>query len=302
MTKLSFIKLDIEIMNDSKIKMIRKMPDGAKLFELWIGLLCLGMKSGRPGCVEIGDGIPFNARMLSAELDIPESTIEFGLQTFTDLRMIERFDDYTYFLTNFEKHQELEKIEIKRINERDRKRKYREKVKLLSHGTVQGQDADETNCPAVDIDTDTEEEKEKEEEINIVKKTPKAELAAQSKKNTIIPQKESELYQSIWKTFLSKNDNQFTDYPKEGKAVKALIKKAETRFPDDPKGFIKTAIEKYFELIQGNDKYWSKHPFIPSRLNSSGVWDSLLVEMQQEQFEPTMPDLENMEDYSEIIF
>jgi len=66
MAKLSFIKLDIEIMNDSKIKMIRKMPDGAKLFELWIGLLCLGMKSGRPGCVEIGDGIPFSARMLSA--------------------------------------------------------------------------------------------------------------------------------------------------------------------------------------------------------------------------------------------
>ena len=39
MTKLSFIKLDIEIMNDSKIKMIRKMPDGAKLFELWIEYL-----------------------------------------------------------------------------------------------------------------------------------------------------------------------------------------------------------------------------------------------------------------------
>ena len=154
MAKLQFIKLDIEIMNDSKIKMIRKMPDGAKLFELWIGLLCLGMKSGRPGCVEIGDGLPFNVRMLSAELDIPETTIELGLKTFTELRMIEQFDDSTFFLSNFEKHQELEKIEIKKINERDRKRKYRDKIKRLSHVTGQGRDGDGTKCPTVDIDID----------------------------------------------------------------------------------------------------------------------------------------------------
>ena len=166
MAKLQFIKLDIEIMNDSKIKMIRKMPDGAKLFELWIGLLCLGMKSGRPGCVEIGDGLPFNSRMLSAELDIPETTIELGLQTFSDLRMIEQFEDSTYFLSNFEKHQELEKIEIKRINERDRKRKYRDKVKLLSHGTGQGQDGDGTKCPTVDKDIDIDKEEDKDQYKN----------------------------------------------------------------------------------------------------------------------------------------
>ena len=160
MTKLSFIKLDIEIMNDSKIKMIRKMPDGAKLFELWIGLLCLGMKSGRPGCVEIGDGIPFTARMLSAELDISENTIELGLKTFIELRMIEQFDDSTFFLSNFEKHQELEKIEIKKVNERDRKRRYRDKVKQLSQVTGRGQDGDRTKCPTIDIDIDKDIDKD----------------------------------------------------------------------------------------------------------------------------------------------
>ncbi len=165
MTKLSFIKLDIEIMNDSKIKMIRKMPDGSKLFELWIGLMCLGMKSGKPGCIEIGDGIPFTARMLSAELDIPENTIELGLQTFTELRMIENLEDSTIFLSNFEKHQELDKIEIKRINERERKQKYRDKIKLLSHGTGQGQDMDRTFCPAVDKEEDIDIDKEEDKEI-----------------------------------------------------------------------------------------------------------------------------------------
>ncbi len=130
-----------------------------------------------------------------------------------------------------------------------------------------------------DIDSkETLQDIDKDKDSNIVK-TPKAELAAQN---------ESSLYQSIWKTFLSKNNKQFTDYGKEGKAVKGLIKKAETRFPDDPAGFIKAAIETYFDLIRGNDKYWNKHPFIPSRLNSSGVWDSLLVEMknQEEESQP----------------
>lgn len=163
MTKLSFIKLDIEIMNDSKIKLIRKMPDGPKLFELWIGLMCLGMKSGKPGCIEIGDGIPFTSRMLSAELDIPENTIELGLQIFHELRMIENLEDSTIFLSNFEKHQELEKIEIKRINERERKRAYRDKIKLLSQGTGQGQDGDSTKCPVLDEETDIH----KEEDIEI---------------------------------------------------------------------------------------------------------------------------------------
>lgn len=117
-------------------------------------------------------------------------------------------------------------------------------------------------------------EKRKEEEINTVEKTSKAELSAQ---------KESSLYNSIWKTFLSKNDNQFTDYPKEGKAVNALIKKAETRFPEDPGSFIQLAIETYYNLINGNDKFWNKHPFIPSSLNSSGIWDRVLVEMKEQE-------------------
>ena len=286
MTKLSFIKLDIEIMNDSKIKMIRKMPDGAKLFELWIGLLCLGMKSGRPGCVEIGDGIPFNARMLSAELDIPESTIEFGLQTFTDLRMIERFDDYTYFLTNFEKHQELEKIEIKRINERDRKRRYRDKIKLLSHGTGQGQDADETNCPVVDIDTDTEEEREEDKEkYNILQ--PPAKI-------------EKSLHKIIESIFLSKNNDNFDNYKKEGMSIKGIITKAEKR--ENPDIFIQELIEKFYDLtINGND-FWKGQPFLPSALNASGIFARVEKQIQVEEFEPTEPDYENMEDYEEIIF
>jgi len=108
---LSFIKLDINIMDDTKIKIIRKMPDGSKLFELWIGILCLAMKSSRAGTLEIGQGIPFTDEVLSDHLDIPLKTVRLGLQTFRKFNMIEVWQDGTIFISNFEKHQMLDKIE-----------------------------------------------------------------------------------------------------------------------------------------------------------------------------------------------
>ena len=107
---LSFIKLDINILNDSKIKFIRKMPDGDKILVLWLGLLCLGMKSGEPGVVEIGDGIPFTAETLSIELDIQLNTVKLGLETFVKFKMLEIWKNKELFIVNFEKHQALGKI------------------------------------------------------------------------------------------------------------------------------------------------------------------------------------------------
>jgi len=126
---LSFIKLDINIMNDTKIKLIRKMPDGAKMFELWIGILCLAMKSGRSGVLEIGDGIPFNDETLAIELDIDLPVIRMGLEIFKKFKMIEYFENEEIYLVNFEKHQQLGKIERNNQLNRERVARHREKTK-----------------------------------------------------------------------------------------------------------------------------------------------------------------------------
>lgn len=118
-------------MNDTKIKLIRKMPDGPRLFELWIGILCLAMKSGRVGMLEIGDGIPFTDETLSIELDIAIPIVRLGLETFAKLKMIERFDNEEIYLTNFEKHQKLERIEHNNRLNRERVKKHRNKIKSV---------------------------------------------------------------------------------------------------------------------------------------------------------------------------
>lgn len=123
-------------MDDTKIKAIRKMPEGSKIFKLWIGVLCLAMKSGRTGCVEIGDGISFNAETLSNHFGIDIMTVTLALQTFERFKMIELFEDGTIFIKNFEKHQQLDKINENLEKTRKRVEKFRKKQKLLGNGVT----------------------------------------------------------------------------------------------------------------------------------------------------------------------
>lgn len=150
---LSFIKLDINIMDDSKMKFIVKLPDGDKLFRLWIGLLCLAMKSGRPGIVEIGNQIPFTTEMLANHFDIELNTVKLALDTFQTFKMIEFWDDGTMFICNFVQHQQLDKIEKSKEVSRLSSKRYREKIKLLGDGHV-------TVSDETDKDIDKEKDKE----------------------------------------------------------------------------------------------------------------------------------------------
>lgn len=140
-------------MDDSKMKFIVKLPDGDKLFRLWIGLLCLAMKSGRPGIVEIGNQIPFTTEMLANHFDIELNTVKLALDTFQRFKMIEFWDDGTMFICNFVQHQQLDKIEKSKEVSRLSSKRYREKIKLLGDGHV-------TVSDETDKDIDKEKDKE----------------------------------------------------------------------------------------------------------------------------------------------
>lgn len=86
------------------------------------------------------------------------------------------------------------------------------------------------------------------------------------------------LYKSIEAAFLSKT-GKFTNYPKEGKSIKGLIKKAENWAPDDPGTFIKGMITRYYEE-RINDKFIGKQPFTPSALNSDWLFDRMMIPLE----------------------
>jgi predicted phage replisome organizer len=133
---ISWIKLDINILDDAKIKIIRSHPDGNSIVILWIGLLCLAMKSARPGIIEISNGLPYTVDDLANAFGIEKKTVELGLVLFRKYQMIDVFDGNTIEVVNFSKHQSIEEIERKRDLTRTRVKRYREKLKcnaLLTH-------------------------------------------------------------------------------------------------------------------------------------------------------------------------
>jgi hypothetical protein len=91
------------------------------------------------------------------------------------------------------------------------------------------------------------------------------------------------LFKMIEAAFLSKNDDKFSNYGKEGKAINGLIAKAKARAPDGEAAFLVSMLDGFWKLKCSSDKFWHGQPFLPSALNASGIWDRVLETMRNEE-------------------
>lgn len=128
MLDISWLKLDIHILDNKKIKLIRKYPGGDSLFTLWIGLLCLAMKSDKPGYIFISTDIPYEVSELANILELEIKTVELGLQLFKRFRMIDILVNGIIEVVDFNIIQDIDKIENRRERDRIRQQKYRQKA------------------------------------------------------------------------------------------------------------------------------------------------------------------------------
>jgi hypothetical protein len=94
---------------------------------------------------------------------------------------------------------------------------------------------------------------------------------------------ETSFYQRVWKGFLSKNGDKFTDYGKEGKATHGLIAKAEARDKEHAEDLLISVCAAFWKLKCGTDKFWQGQPFLPSALNSSSIWDRVIETMRSQE-------------------
>jgi predicted phage replisome organizer len=167
---ISWIKLDINILDDAKIKIIRSHPNGDSVVLLWIGLLCLAMKSSRPGTIEISDGLPYTVDDLSNLFNIEKKTVEMGLALFVKYRMVETFEGGSIEVINFSKHQKLDEIERKRELTRARTVKYRELLRIGDAGVTRRG----VTVTLTDLDLDLDKDLDKEKKENKEKKEKKS--------------------------------------------------------------------------------------------------------------------------------
>jgi len=87
------------------------------------------------------------------------------------------------------------------------------------------------------------------------------------------------LHNIVKEIFLSKNNNSFDNYAKEGSAIKSIISKSNNR--ENPEEFLKSLLSTYYELTTGNDNFWNGQPFLPSILNANAIFPRVVKQLEK---------------------
>lgn len=162
---VKWIKLNTDMFNDDKIKLIESMPEADSILIVWIKLLAQAGKTNASGYIYLNENFPYNEEMLATLFNRKLSTVRMALKVLSQFGMIDIDERDFIAITNWEKHQNLDGLEKIREQERLRKQKQRAKQKQLELGLKdQSRDSHGTVTPshATDIELELEREKERE--------------------------------------------------------------------------------------------------------------------------------------------
>lgn len=159
MSDIKWIKITTDMFEDEKIDFISSLPEADAIIVIWIRLLALAGKCNAGGYVFLTEKIPYTDEMLAHKFKKQLNTIKLALETFRRLEMIE-MDEHGIFLPNWEKHQEVEKLDKIREQTRLRVAEYRNKKRLElleSNVTVTG-DVTQGNATEQELDIELDKE------------------------------------------------------------------------------------------------------------------------------------------------
>ena len=137
MSEVKWIKIVTDIFDDEKILLIESMPDADSLIVIWFKLLCLAGKNNNNGVFLLNDRIHYTDEMFATIFRRNLNTVRLALKTFQQFGMIEIINN-TVTIPNWEKHQQLDALEMAREATRKRVARHREKQKLLASGNATG--------------------------------------------------------------------------------------------------------------------------------------------------------------------
>lgn len=268
--EVKWIKISVDIFDDEKIRIIESMPEGDALVVMWFKLIALAGKTNAGGMIYLTRDIPYTLDSLAVLMRKPPNLVKLAIETFNKFGMIEIVDSFIE-LVNWEKYQNQAALDELRKKTAERVKQYRLR-KLQSKNDQYNVTCNVTETlhecygNALDIDDiDKDKDKEKKEKKKKEKeKTPTA-LALKAPESKELYNKIKESFESIY--------GDFSDYAKEGAAIKRIIK-----LTKGDSNAIKQMIEAFWRLTKSPDKFWSKQPFLPSCLASGGIWDRVKLE------------------------
>ena len=157
MTDVKWIKIVVNIFDDDKIKLIEALPDGDSIIVCWFKLLCLAGQKNNFGILMLNDRIAYTDEMLATVFRRPLQTVRLALETFEQFGMVEIVNG-AITIPNWEKHQNLDKLQELREYNRLAQQKSRAKRKEL----LAVNDMSMTSQSRQDTDIDIEKDIDKE--------------------------------------------------------------------------------------------------------------------------------------------
>lgn len=156
MADVKWIKIMTDIFDNRKIKQIEKLPDADAIIIIWFKILCLAGNLNENGLITLTEDVPYTDEMLANEFNKPINTIRLALEVFQKFKMIEIINDI-YCVSNWEKYQNVDRLEKIREQTRKRVAQHRERQKqlTLSESNVTC-NVTVTQCNATDKDIDKE--------------------------------------------------------------------------------------------------------------------------------------------------
>lgn len=136
MAEVKWIKIVTDIFDDEKILLIESMPERDSLIVIWFKLLCMAGKQNNGGVFVLGGKMAYTDEMLATIFRRPLNTVRLALQMFEQFEMIEIIND-TITIPNWNKHQDLDKLEKVREQTRKRVAKHKAKQKALASGNTE---------------------------------------------------------------------------------------------------------------------------------------------------------------------
>ena len=164
---VQWFKVDRNIFNNRKIQLLLKKRDGDLYFRVWIQLLSIAVECGNDGRLGIAEK-PITCEDCAKIMGKTSEKIRRIMEEFTELGMLKK-EGETFLIKNWEKYQSIDKYENYQENNRQRQRKYREKLKAdgeKSNVTVTLSNAEEEKRKEKITKEDKKEEIRREEDEN----------------------------------------------------------------------------------------------------------------------------------------
>ncbi len=132
MAGMQWYKVYSNTFDNSKIKLIKKMPNGHTTLLIWFELLTLASKDYSDGVFAMPDGTPLTDEMIAALIDEEIPDVRLALKLFERFGMIKNVTDSvtdSVTLTNWKRYQSVKRYEQQKSLAAARAKKYRAKKK-----------------------------------------------------------------------------------------------------------------------------------------------------------------------------